>query len=96
MLAIFELCNFWVTQSLINQGTSVEVVLETTSVTKAVKPTLVNKSCSNKKKCHFIIPILKVSVTKFQGFFLFEQLYVRPLLAIRKGQYWPWTEPVQG
>ena len=47
----------------------------TTSTTKAVKPTLLNKSFSNQKnKCHFVIPILKGSETKVQVFFSFEQL----------------------
>ena len=41
-----------------------------TLVVEVDKQTSKNKSCSNQKnKCHFVIPILKVSVTKVQGFF---------------------------
>ena len=53
----------------------------------------------SKNKCHFIIPILKVSVTKFQGFFYLSNFFVWPLSAILKGQYWPWAllgRPEQG
>ena len=35
------------------------------------------------------MPILKVSVTKFQGFFDLSNFFVWPLLAILKGQYRP-------
>ena len=66
-----------------------------------MKPTLLNKSCSNQKidTTLLCIPILKVSITKFQGFFDLSNFFVWPLSAILKGQYRPWAllgRPEQG
>jgi len=38
----------------------------------------------SKNKCHFIIPILKVSVTKFQGFFDLSNFIYGRFLALQK------------
>ena len=54
---------FWFEQLLFSK------VGITALVAEVVKPTLLKKVAQIKNKCHFIIPILKVSVTKFQGFF---------------------------
>ena len=57
----------------------------------AVVPILLYKSCSNQKINATLFSNFKSFSNKISRIFLFEQLYVRPLLAILKGQYRPWA-----